>query len=146
MMGLLTLVMAQNRYSGSPQYKLHTFDKHNGWVGHKIGISSDDSLLAVPIMGVNTGIMVWDLETGEEKYPLLSTDYHCSSAAFSNDMRYLVGVTRGWGTGAVGAIYVWELSQTQPPELTHHIEEGKPAHSIDFSPNNLQIVVGSGQW
>ena len=124
--------------------KLHTFDKHNGWVGHKIGISSDDSLLAVPIMGVNTGIMVWDLETGEEKYPLLSTDYHCSSAAFSNDMRYLVGVTRGWGTAAVGAIYVWELSQTQPPELTHHIEVGKPAHWIDFSPNNLQIVVGFG--
>ena len=125
---------------------LHTFDKHGGWVGNKLGDSLDNSLLAVPVRGFNTGVIVWDLNSGNKRFPLLATDHHCHSAAISRDGRYLAGTTGNWGFENFGAIYVWALMPDQHPKLIYQIDIGTPVHWVDFSPMNDSFVIGCGNF
>ncbi|HIL11309.1 MAG TPA: hypothetical protein EYG11_21670, partial [Candidatus Latescibacteria bacterium] len=129
---------------------LQSIDKHDGWVG-KIGVTRDNRLLAVPVQGATVqgakgGIAVWDVKTGNEKFPMLTTNYGSNAAAFSLDGRFLVGATGGGGhgNGNDGAVHVWELLPNQKPQLVHTIDLGKPVQDVQFSPNGHTFVIACG--
>ena len=133
---------------------LHRFDKHEGWVGTTVSslacsllsATSDNRLLAVPVGGAKNGVIIWNLNNGDQEYPILGTKEYCVSVAFSNDNNFLVGATGGnWdGVGSKGAIYIWRLSQNDKPILNHIIPIDKPVNHVQFHPEKNVFAIACG--
>ena len=71
---------------------------------------------------------------------------YCVSVTFSHDNNFLVGATGGnWdGVGNEGAIYIWQLTPNEKPQLKHRISIDKPVNHVQFNPEKNIFAFGCG--